>query len=93
MEGLHNVVHFFQLTSHTPSNLPFELKGVICSVQSETQDGFVPISNGQMPNNNKHLGKPKGQDESPEDREVRLAERREKRHNESTEQREAQLAR
>ena len=39
VEGLQNLVKYFQLTSCSQGIVPFELKGVTCTVQNEIQDG------------------------------------------------------
>ena len=50
VEGLQDLVSYFQLTSCSYNNIPFELKGVTCNIQGSTQDTHngtpqVPITN------------------------------------------------
>ena len=93
VEGLQTLVQYFHLTSCCHSNIPFELKGVRCNVQCETQ-GLVS-DKPQEPIQKYSATKRKRQNESPEQREARLAKQRaydrQKRKNESSTQRQNRL--
>ena len=80
VEGLQNLVQYFQLNSCNRSNIPFELKGVTCTVHNAS--GQVPTNSSKYPateisasRQQKHA-KLKRQNESPEQGEARLAKQR-----------------
>ena len=91
VEGVENLGEYFQLTSRSNALVSFELKGVTCI----DNDMRAELPARVITNNSKKIRR---QNESNEQREFRLAKKREynnsnkaKRQNETTEQREARL--
>ena len=104
IEGLQNLVAYFKQTSYCQAILPFELKGVGCTLQNEIQGEQSSKSTSNNSGDNLNLQKQnkasqkklKRENESPQQRSERLAKQRayaaRKRANESVSERKNRLS-
>ena len=93
VEGLQNLVQYFQLTSHVRGVLPFELKGVTCMLQSQVDVEPVVTDNCQIPmKNNINSSSPDINVKILEDKKKRRDNARKKRENKSAEQKAERLS-